>query len=290
MTELLWVLYSAGYLSLAVIFLLLAKKIFDGVTSYSLDTQLTAKDNPAVGLLLGGFMLGVSAVLCGVLAGDAPDEPTWANFSEDLVPVLIYGLIGIVMLFVAGIFNDKIVLRQFSNHKEIVDNQNSAVAVIMAATYIGSGLIIAGGISSSVNIVSALIAFVVGQAAFIFFGIIYQVVTKYDDQEEIGENKNLAAGIAFAGNLIAFSMILMKGLQIDVELAVTWTLGDRCLNALYYAIAGAVLLIIARIITDRAFLPGGKISEEIVRDRNLNAGYIEAALALSVGAVLVACL
>jgi len=290
MTELLWVLYSAGYLSLAVIFLLLAKKIFDGVTSYSLDTQLTAKDNPAVGLLLGGFMLGITAVLCGVLAGDAPDEPTWANFSEDLVPVLIYGLIGIVMLFVAGIFNDKIVLRQFSNHKEIVDNQNSAVAVIMAATYIGSGLIIAGGISSSVNIVSALIAFVVGQAAFIFFGIIYQVVTKYDDQEEIGENKNLAAGIAFAGNLIAFSMILMKGLQIDVELAVTWTLGDRCLNALYYAIAGAVLLIIARIITDRAFLPGGKISEEIVRDRNLNAGYIEAALALSVGAVLVACL
>lgn len=290
MTEILWVLYSAGYLALAVIFLLLAKKIFDAVTSYSLNTQLTAKDNPAVGLLLGGFMLGVSAVLCGVLAGDAPDEPTWANFSEDLVPVLIYGLIGIVMLFVAGIFNDKIVLRQFSNHKEIVDNQNSAVAVIMAATYIGSGLIIAGGISSSVNIVSALIAFVVGQAAFIFFGIIYQVVTKYDDQEEIGENKNLAAGIAFAGNLIAFSMILMKGLQIDVELAVTWTLGDRCLNALYYAIAGAVLLIIARIITDRAFLPGGKISEEIVRDRNLNAGYIEAALALSVGAVLVACL
>ncbi len=290
MTELLWVLYSAGYLALAVIFLLLAKKIFDGVTSYSLNTQLTAKDNPAVGLLLGGFMLGVTAVLCGILAGDAPDEPTWANFSEDLVPVLIYGLIGMVMLFVAGIFNDKIVLRQFSNHKEIVDNQNSAVAVIMAATYIGSGLIIAGGISSSLNMVSALIAFIVGQAAFILFGIIYQVVTKYDDQEEIGKNKNLAAGIAFAGNLIAFAMILMRGLRIDIELAVTWTIGDRCLNALYYAIAGAVLLIIARIITDRAFLPGGKISEEIVRDRNLNAGYIEAALALSVGAVLVACL
>ncbi|MFL2480141.1 MAG: DUF350 domain-containing protein [Verrucomicrobiales bacterium] len=290
MTELLWVLYSAGYLALAVIFLLLGKKIFDGVTSYSLNTQLTAKDNPAVGLLLGGFMLGITAVLCGVLAGDSPDEPTWVNFSEDLVPVLIYGLIGMVMLFVAGIFNDKIVLRQFSNHKEIVDNQNSAVAVIMAATYIGSGLIIAGGISSSLNIVSALIAFVVGQAAFILFGIIYQVVTKYDDQEEIGKNKNLAAGIAFAGNLIAFAMILMRGLRVDIELAVTWTLGDRCLNALYYAIAGAGLLIIARIITDRAFLPGGKISEEIVRDRNLNAGYIEAALALSVGAVLVACL
>ena len=290
MTELYWVLYSAGYLLFAVIFLLFAKKLFDGLTSYSVNTQLTAKDNPAVGLLLSGFLLGITAVLCGVLVGDAPEEPSWANFSQDLVPILVYGFAGLIMLFVAGILNDKIVLRQFSNHTEIVDNQNSAVAIIMAATYIGSGLIIAGGISSSLDIKSAFIAFVIGQFSFILFGILYQVVTKYDDQEEIGENKNLAAGIGFAGNLIAFAMILMRGLKVDIELAVTWNLADRCVNALYYAIAGALLLIIVRFITDRAFLPGGKISEEIVRDRNLNAGYIEATLALSVGAILVVCL
>ena len=77
---------------------------------------------------------------------------------------------------------------------------------------------------------------------------------------------------------------------IDDAFVDTWTLVDRSFNALYYALAGCVLLISIRVITDRAFLPGGRISEEIVRDRNLNAGYIEAALALSVGAVLVFCL
>ena len=56
MTEIYWVLYSAGYLLFAVIFLLFAKKLFDGLTSYSVNTQLTAKDNPAVGLLLSGFL------------------------------------------------------------------------------------------------------------------------------------------------------------------------------------------------------------------------------------------
>ena len=290
MTELYWVLYSAGYLIFAIIFLLFAKKLFDGLTSYSVNTQLTAKDNPAVGLLLSGFLLGITAVLCGVLTGDAPEDPSWANFSQDLFPILIYGFLGLIMLFIAGILNDKIVLRQFSNHEEIVENQNSAVAVVMAATYIGSGLIIAGGISSSLDIWSAILAFTLGQLAFILFGILYQIVTKYDDQEEIGKNKNLAAAIGFAGNLIAISMILMRGLKVDIELAVTWNLGDRCLNALYYALAGSLLLVIVRCITDRVFLPGGKISEEIVRDRNLNAGYIEAVLAISVGAILVVCL
>jgi len=52
MTELLWVLYSTGYLIVAIVFLLLAKKMFDLLTPYSLNVQLTAKDNPAVGLLL----------------------------------------------------------------------------------------------------------------------------------------------------------------------------------------------------------------------------------------------
>ena len=194
------------------------------------------------------------------------------------------------MLFIAGVINDKVVLRHFSNHKEIVDNQNSAVAVIMAATYIGSGLIVAGGIRGSLDMVSALLSFAIGQFAFVAFGLLYQLLTKYDDEEELSKNKNLAAGIAFAGNLLAYGMILMRGLRIDDAVVETWSLEDRTLNALYYALAGCVLLIAARVVTDRAFLPGGKVSEEIVRDRNLNAGYMEAALALSVGAVLVFCL
>ncbi|MBT7562192.1 MAG: DUF350 domain-containing protein [Proteobacteria bacterium] len=290
MTELLWVLYSTGYLVVAVIFLLLAKKMFDLLTPYSLNVQLTKKDNPAVGLLLGGFIVGVAIVLCGVFSGSAPEVPTWAGFLAEMGPVILYGVVGMVMLFIAGVINDKVVLRHFSNHKEIVDNQNSAVAVIMAATYIGSGLIVAGGIRSSLDMVSALLSFAIGQFAFVAFGLLYQLLTKYDDEEELSKNKNLAAGIAFAGNLLAYGMILMRGLRIDDAVVETWSLEDRTLNALYYALAGCVLLIAARVVTDRAFLPGGKVSEEIVRDRNLNAGYMEAALALSVGAVLVFCL
>ena len=290
MTELFWLLYSGGYLIFAIIFLFIGNKLFDRLTPYSVNTHLTEKDNAAVGLLLSGFMLGITAVLCGVLAGDTPEKPDWQSFSKDLIPILIYGSLGLLMLFAAGILNDKIVLRRFSNQEEIVTNQNSAVGIIMAATYIGSGLIIAGSISGGLDIGSVILTFFIAQCGFIIFGLVYQLVTKYDDQKEIGQNKNLAAGIGFSGNLIAFSMILTKGLTVDVELSVTWNLADRLLHMLYYGIAGSLLLVILRFITDRVFLPGGRISEEVVKDKNLNAGYIEATLALSVGAILFFCL
>ena len=115
--------------------------------------------------------------------------PTWAGFLAEMGPVILYGVVGMVMLFIAGVINDKVVLRHFSNHKEIVDNQNSAVAVIMAATYIGSGLIVAGGIRGSLDMVSALLSFAIGQVAFVAFGLLYQLLTKYDDEEEISKNK-----------------------------------------------------------------------------------------------------
>lgn len=290
MTELTWVLYSSGYLVFAIVFLLIGKKLFDLLTPYSVNAHLTEKDNPAVGILLVGFLLGITAIICGVFIGDGPEDPTIEAFLEEIGPVALYGFIGMLLLFVAGIVNDKIVLRKFSNQKEIIEFHNPAVAVIMAATYIGSGLIIAGGIRGSINIVSVLVSFGVGQVALTVFAILYQVATKYDDQEEIGKNKNLAAGLAFSGNIIAYSLILMKGVSMRSDMMEEWVWSDRLFNVGYYAVAGFVLLMVVRVINDRLFLPKAKISKEIVEDRNINAGLMEAGIALAMGSAMVFCL
>jgi uncharacterized membrane protein YjfL (UPF0719 family) len=253
------------------------------------NIQLTEKDNPAVGILMAGFLLGVTAIICGVFFGDSVGTPSVAMFVEEIVPVIIYGGIGVVLLFLSGIINDKIILRQFSNRKEIIESHNSAVAVVMAATYVGSGLVIAGGICGSVDIVSLLVAFVIGQVTLVLFAIIYQKCTSYDDQEELGKNKNVAAGLAFGGNLLAYGLILMKGMSMEAGVE-DWTWPDRLLNIAYYVVAGLVLLLVTRIVNDHLFLPKARISKEIVEDRNLNAGLMEAALAIAMGAAMVCCL
>lgn len=290
MNELIWALYSAGYLLLAVMLLLTAKKVFDLATPFALDVQLTEKDNPAVGILLTGFLLGVAAIICAAFSGDGALVPSWAAFIDEAGVVVIYALLGMVCLFAAGILNDKIVLRQFCNRREIIENHNTAVATVMATTYVGSGLIIAGGIHGSLTLTSALTAFAVGQLLLLVFAGIYQAITSYDDQVELGANKNLAAGLAVGGNLLAFSLVLMKALSFDVVNVELWTVADRLLHVLYYAAAGCVLLVVTRIINDRLFLPGSGLSKEIAEDRNISAGLVEAGLAVAMGCALVFCL
>ncbi|MBT3378630.1 MAG: DUF350 domain-containing protein [Lentisphaerae bacterium] len=288
MEELTWMVYAAGYVLAAMVLLWFSKKLFDVLTTYSVERQLTEKDNPAVGLLLTGFFLGIIAVLCGVFMGDNEGELTLDAFLGELGPVVLYAFLGMLLLFLAGVVNDKLILHSFDNEREIIDSKNTAVAVIMFATYVGSGLVIAGGIHGCTGMLSAVIGFGAGQCALVAFAALYQRSTGYDDQEEIGKNRNVAAGTAFGGNVLAYSIILMKGLTMQSgELTTVW---DRSWHFGYYAIAGGLLLIVTRIINDRVFLPSARIRDEVVRDRNINAGYMEATLAIGMGVILVVCL
>ena len=283
--ELIWALYGIGFVVVALVFLYLAKGLFDLVTPYHLNVQLSEKNNPAVGLVLFGYLIGVIAVISGTFSGDEPLAPTLGNFIHDLGPVALYGALGMVLLLISGVINDKLILYQFTNTDEIVEKRNVSVAAIVCATYIGSGLIIAGSIHASLDIVTALIAFGLGQVGLVMFALIYEWATSYDNQKELGENQNTAVGISFGGNLLAYSLILMQGVSMDLGEISGW--GDRLLYFGYYVVAGAILLPLLRILNDRVFLPGVRLDDEIVTGRNVNAGLLEAGLALGMGVILV---
>lgn len=289
MLYLLWSLYATAWVGVALALLLISKFLFDRLTPYSVDQQLTEHDNPAVGMVLSGFMLGIVAVIGGVFtSGDAIEEISMAQFLSDLIPVLIYAGVGIVLLLLSGIINDRALLHKFCNHKAITTDRNLGVAAVMAATYLGSGLVIAGGIIGSFSLLSALIAFALAQLGLVLYALLYQKLTSYDDLKEIGERKNTAAGVAFAGNLLAYSIILAKGVSMTGGAVETRI--DRAAHFLYYALFGCLLLVVIRSVTDRTFLPKAKLSKEIVEDRNLSAGIMEAGLAFAAGLILAFCL
>ena len=73
-------------------------------------------------------------------------------------------------------------------------------------------------------------------------------------------DKNLAAGVALAFTLVAFSLLIAKGTSGEF---VSWPV-----NLSYFAfdaVAGLILLLFLRWLTDLALLPNARIADEIVR-------------------------
>jgi uncharacterized membrane protein YjfL (UPF0719 family) len=207
-----------------------------------------------------------------------------------MIDVGLYGGLGLLLLCIAGFLNDKLVTGKFKCREEIIERENTAVASLSGVAYFSSGILIAASIYASVNLISVLIFFVIGQLVLTIFCSIYKIITKYDDLVEIGEKKNLSAGIAFAGNVMAYSLILFKGIAVDPIKSVDFTLQDRLIYFAYYAVGGVVLLAVGRLLADKVFLPSVSLHKEIVKDQNINAGIIEGTLVLSIGVILSFCL
>ncbi len=278
--------YSLGFIAVALAFLALAKKTFDHITPYSVTVQVTERDNPALGAVLIGYVFGVVAVLCGAFSGHAVvAELTFTQFMINLRPAVSTAIYGLLLVLFSGWLNDTIILRGIRNTPEIVGKRNISVGVIMGCMFAGSGLIVAGAIHGRASLLYILGAYLLGQIALAIYALVGQLATSYDDREELVDNQNLACGIAFGGNMIAYAIVLMRG-TMAAAIPMDMPLSHRFYHFLYYALFGVILLPLVRLINDRIFLPRSRLSDEIARVRNTNAGFLEAALAIAVGCII----
>lgn len=273
---------GAGFVVLGLVVLVLAKIAKDFMTPFKLDAELTAKDNPALGLSVTGYYLGVMAVFLGVLAdtGDEAIQYSAQAFGYDLLEVLLYSMGGIVLLNLSRVVVDKLILPRFSTRKEIIEDRNVGTGAVEFGNYVTSGLIIAGALNGEGNALTALVFFLLGEAALILFARIYQAITNYDLHAEI-ERDNAAAGVAFAGNMMAIGIVLLKGLKGDF---VGWA--ENLSGFAVYSVAGCLLLFLVRWAADLFILPGATFDEEIAKDRNLNAAWIESAVVIGAAGII----
>ncbi|MHC4943104.1 MAG: DUF350 domain-containing protein [Planctomycetota bacterium] len=273
---------GAGFVVLGLIVLVLAKIAKDFMTPFKLDQELTARDNPALGLSVTGYYLGVIIVFLGVLAESGEDtlEYTADAYGMDLLEVFLYGLAGIVLLNLGRLIVDKFILSQFSTRKEIIEDRNVGTGAVEFGNYVTSGLIIAGAFHGQGDPFTAVVFFALGEAGLILFSWLYQLFTSYDIHGEI-ERDNTAAGVALAGNMVAIGIVLLKALKGDF---LGWT--ENITAFVVYAVAGCILLFVVRWIADLFMMPGATFDEEIARDRNINAAWIESAVVIGAASII----
>jgi len=274
---------SVLYFVVCLVVLAVAKVVNDRLTPYALNEELTEKDNKAIALSFAGYLFAVILITWSVMGsdtavGEGSEDFVWL----DLGSTLLWSLIGVILLQVSRVVNNRLLLPRFNNVKELVEDRNVGTGAVQAGTYIGTALMIRPVVTGegSGNLLAdlglTLIYFVLAQLAFIVFGIIYQRMSAFDLHDEI-ERDNASAGIGFGLTLVAVALLL-SGYLLNY---------DSLLGFLVWFFLGAILLVAGRKAVDRILLPGSKLDDEIKDDRNWGAALIEGAVAIGLALILV---
>jgi uncharacterized membrane protein YjfL (UPF0719 family) len=274
--------HAAAYIAVGFIIFLIGKYAYQLLNqSFSVKEELVEKDNLAFAFANVGYYIGLLIIIGGAIIGPSK------GLVQDLIDIGIFGVLGIVLLNLSILFNDKIILRNFSIKKEIIEDRNIGTGIIEAAVAVASGLIIFGAITGEYidpeteepmyvglgfSILTAVVFWAVGQVAMFIISKVYQIITPYDVHEHI-EKDNVAVGIGFAGVLVAVANLIRFGLEGNFE---GW--GETLGYAGFELLVGIILLPVMRLITDKILLPGQKLTDEIINQEkpNIGAAMIEA--------------
>lgn len=261
-----FIILAIAYLAVAFVLFFVGRVVYQLFHSkIKVVHELVETDNVAFSLSYVGYYIGLVIVIGSAIVGPSN------GLVNDIIDISVYGGLGIILLNISAIVNDKVILRKFSIHKEIVEDQNPGTGVVEMANFIGSGMIIYGAIigdSSSMlaGITSAVVFWLLGQFIFILITRLYNLITPYDIHEEI-EKDNFAAGIGFAGSLVAMANLLRYALSIEFE---SWI--SSFIDVGVEVAVGVVFIPVTRILVDKLLLPKYDLTHEIVHQRKPNVG------------------
>lgn len=277
-----------AYFALAIFLFWIATAVQNLLAKHHLQEELTKKDNKAIAVSFSAYLLSVALIQLTIMGSESEVQDS-SNYKEflvqDLLSTFVWTLIGIVMLQIARIINEKYMLFAFCTDKELIEDRNVGTGLVQAGSFIGSALIIRASLSGDTSftftesLFLVLLYFFITQLILVFFGRIYQKICGYDLHKEI-EKDNLAAGLSFGGAIIGIS-ISISGYIMNY---------NSIFGLFVWFIISSIILFIGRFLIDRLILPSAKIKDEIVIDQNWGVSAIEAigfiGLALVMNALL----
>lgn len=257
------------------------------VGNVSATHELSSKDNNAFGVSLAGAMIAVSMMLTGVISGDAG-----YSLANEALTVILFGIIGIVLMWLTRIAFDRLSFPGLSIHEQIMKG-NMAAGIIDACNMLATAIIIRGAMSwVDGNITMALIAVIV---SFIASQIIMALATLYRVKIFEKRHKGRRLHVAIEDDNIALALRFSAyriGIAIAVSAAFTAVEYDASafINVfiVWFSIALAlfILLTLIAIIIRLGVLHRVNIAEEVGEQANIAVGAIEGSIYIVVGLLM----
>jgi uncharacterized membrane protein YjfL (UPF0719 family) len=255
-----------------VLLVVVARLVNQLIMNVHLIDSLVEKDNPAIGVQSAGYLLAIMLITASVLSGEGQ-----GSIIGDVIPVIGYGIGGIIILALVSTVSLRFMLS--ADCMQFVREGNVAAGVVVAGSYVGTGVIIASCVSGEAHggtFLTSLVFFVVGQLALLAITYLFRFLTAYDDVKEVLAG-NVPAALSYAGIMVAVGLIVGHAIEGDFT-SYTASLVDfgKALAAVVALYPIRQLLVQGLLLGGGFSIYGGRLDTEISEDRNLNAGIIEA--------------
>jgi uncharacterized membrane protein YjfL (UPF0719 family) len=261
------------FISIATVLLLVVARIINQfVMSIRLTEALVHKDNPAVGIQIAGYIFGAFLIVGSVLTGSGTGKVL-----TDAILVSVYGVAGIVLLALVSSASLNLLLN--SNAGDAIRTGNVAAGITAAGSFVATAGVIAACVAGDAeggNALTSLIFLVLGQFSLLLITYLFRFLTAYDDVHEI-LNGNIPAALSYAGLMIAVGLIIGHAAEGDfIDYSKSFLGFSKAVLAVIALYPIRQFLVQGLLLGCGFSLYGGELDNEISRDRNINAGIIEA--------------
>jgi len=172
-----WLSVVLGPLSMAagVLLLLIVLAVFIWLTGkiegYDPINEIVLRDNAALGVRYALYVFAVVFALLGIFDRSQGDSGI-LEFSS-------HAILAALLIHLSRYLNDWLILYDFSNNREVVQEKNIAVALVEGATYVASAYVIAGAFYDwESGLWLAVVWFVIGQFLLVALGVLYRVFAR----------------------------------------------------------------------------------------------------------------
>ena len=229
------------------------------------DRELTARDNLAFAVALGGYYFGILIVVGGPLS-----SPSRGSLGTDAALVTAWGALAVVLLNLASLASRRVLFTGLDVAAE-VERGHVASGIVLAGSHVANALLILGALSDEGGLLPAAVFWIFAQVLLEAGAVVFFRFVRYDVTGELARD-NRAVAFVLAGVLVAMGNVLRMSITGPFE---GWAPG--LLATTTYALAGLGLLFAARWLTDWLLLPGVTFRSEVVEQTvpNVGVGYLE---------------
>jgi uncharacterized membrane protein YjfL (UPF0719 family) len=275
----------------AIIFaLFVSLRLFKGLVSNVHATdEIASKDNFAFGVSFAGGIAALAIMLTGASMG-----AFGSSLLEEAINMAVFGIVGLALITLGRLIQDKLVLSQVSLHDEIAKG-NLAAAIVDLGNAIAVGIVIRGAMiwveTEGFMALPIIIAgFVVSQIVLALASIyrvkLFKVKASSENNcmQQALEDGNTALALRYAGYLTGTSLAITAASGF-----VTYDAENVWMAVALWAVFAVIISIVfagIKMIAMKLILPGVDLSDEIDNQKNLGAAAIEAAVAIAIGMTL----